>query len=219
MKDKTVGILGGMGPEATIDLFARIVKHTHAKKDDDHLRIIIDNNPKMPSRQDAILKGGESPVPAMRETARNLERAGADFIIIGANTPHYFYDEIKDAVRIPFLHIIEEAVKANINMIATGVIMRDNENFYRKLIEIVEEGQGECLLVYLTATKEVVNNRIDSDSRKELKKISTLEKLNEWTRQYPESYEKIQYGKQIAIDTSNVSAVVVAEQIREKYKL
>jgi aspartate racemase len=47
----------------------------------------------------------------MRETARNLERAGADFIIIGANTPHYFYDEIKDAVRIPFLHIIEEAAK------------------------------------------------------------------------------------------------------------
>ena len=106
MKDKTVGILGGMGPEATIDLFARIVKHTHAKKDDDHLRIIIDNNPKMPSRQDAILKSGEFPVTAMRETARNLERAGADFIIIGANTPHYFYDEIKDAVRIPFLHII-----------------------------------------------------------------------------------------------------------------
>jgi hypothetical protein len=63
----------------------------------------------MPSRQDAILKSGEFPVTAMRETARNLERAGADFIIIGANTPHYFYDEydeIKNAVRIPFLHII-----------------------------------------------------------------------------------------------------------------
>jgi aspartate racemase len=117
MKDKIIGILGGMGPEATIDLFARIVKHTHAKKDDDHLRIIIDNNPKMPSRQDAILKGGESPVPAMRETARNLERAGADFIIIGANTPHYFYDEIRNAVRIPFLHIIEEAAKETVKAV------------------------------------------------------------------------------------------------------
>jgi aspartate racemase len=117
MKDKVVGILGGMGPEATIDLFARIVKHTHAKKDNDHLRIIIDNNPKMPSRQDAILKGGESPVPAMRETARNIERAGADFIIIGANTAHYFFDDIKDAVRIPFLHIIEEAAKETIKTV------------------------------------------------------------------------------------------------------
>ena len=54
MREKVVGILGGMGPEATIDLFAKIVEETHAKCDEDHLRIIIDNNPKMPSRQDAI---------------------------------------------------------------------------------------------------------------------------------------------------------------------
>ena len=57
MKEKVVGILGGMGPEATIDLFAKIVEETHAKCDEDHLRIIVDNNPKMPSRQDAIMKG------------------------------------------------------------------------------------------------------------------------------------------------------------------
>lgn len=111
MKEKIVGILGGMGPEATIDLFARIVEETHAKCDEDHLRIIIDNNPKMPSRQDAILNGGESPVPAMVETAKNLKNAGADFIIIGANTAHYFYDEVSSQVDIPFLHIINEAVK------------------------------------------------------------------------------------------------------------
>jgi aspartate racemase len=117
MTDKIVGILGGMGPEATIDLFSRIVEKTHAQKDEDHLRIIIDNNPKMPSRQDAILKGTESPVPALCATARNLERAGADFIIIGANTPHYFYDDIVKAVRIPVLHIIEEAAKETIRVV------------------------------------------------------------------------------------------------------
>ena len=111
MKEKIVGILGGMGPEATIDLFARIVEETHAKCDEDHLRIIIDNNPKMPSRQNAILNNGESPVPAMVETAKNLKNAGADFIIIGANTAHYFYDEVSSQVDIPFLHIINEAVK------------------------------------------------------------------------------------------------------------
>lgn len=111
MHEKTVGILGGMGPEATIDLFSKIVEETHAKKDEEHLRIIIDNNPKMPSRQDAILKGAESPVPAMVDTAKNLQKAGADFIIIGANTAHYFYDEVAVQVDIPFLHIIDEAVK------------------------------------------------------------------------------------------------------------
>lgn len=111
MKEKVVGIMGGMGPEATIDLFAKIVEETHAKSDEDHLRIIIDNNPKMPSRQDAILKGGESPVPAMVATAENLKNAGADFIIIGANTAHYFYDDVSSQVDLPFLHIIDEAVK------------------------------------------------------------------------------------------------------------
>lgn len=117
MKEKIVGILGGMGPEATIDIFSRIVEETHAKSDEEHLRIIIDNNPKMPSRQDAILKGTESPGPAMAETARNLERAGADFIIIGANAAHYFYNDVKNAVKIPVLHIIEEAVKEAIRLV------------------------------------------------------------------------------------------------------
>lgn len=110
-REKVVGILGGMGPEATIDLFSRIVEETHAKCDEDHLRIIIDNNPKIPSRQDAILNGTESPVPAMVETAKNLKNAGADFIILGANTAHFFYDEVASQVDIPFLHIINEAVK------------------------------------------------------------------------------------------------------------
>lgn len=117
------------------------------------------------------------------------------------------------------LRIIEEAAKANISIIATGVIMRDNEVFYRKLIQTVEEGQGECLLVRLTATKEVLVNRIGDDSRKALQKISTPEKLNEWAQKYPESYEKIQYDKQITIDTSEMSAAEVAKQIIENYKL
>lgn len=111
MREKIVGILGGMGPEATADLFSKIILETKATKEEEHLRIIIDNNPKMPSRQDAILKNGESPVPAMIQTSKNLKNAGADFIIIGANTAHYFYDDIKKEIDIPILHIIDEAIK------------------------------------------------------------------------------------------------------------
>jgi aspartate racemase len=110
MSDKVVGILGGMGPEATIDLFAKIVKATNAKNDEDHLRIIIDNNPKMPSRLDAILKGGPSPVPAMVATAQNIERAGADFLLIAANTAHWFHADVQKGVKIPVLNMIEETV-------------------------------------------------------------------------------------------------------------
>ena len=111
MPEKIIGILGGMGPEATIDLFYKIIKSTPAGKDQEHLRIIIDNNPKIPDRTAAILGKGEDPLPALQETARNLEKAGADFIIIPCNTAHYFLPSIQESVKIPILNMIEETAK------------------------------------------------------------------------------------------------------------
>ena len=108
---KIVGILGGMGPEATADFFLKIIKLTPAKKDEEHLHIIIDNDPQIPDRTEAILKGGKSPLPALQKTAQNLERAGADFIVIPCNTAHYFFDEIEKMVNIPLLHMMREVSK------------------------------------------------------------------------------------------------------------
>lgn len=109
--EKVIGILGGMGPEATVELFARIVKETPASKDQDHLRIIVDNNPKIPDRTNAILGRGPSPLPEMIKTAKNLERAGADFIVMPCNTAHYYYDELSRSVNIPILNMVELAVR------------------------------------------------------------------------------------------------------------
>ncbi len=111
MPEKVIGVLGGMGPEATIDLFHKIIKFTAVEKDQEHLRIIIDNNPKIPDRTAAILGKGEDPLPALQNTAKNLEKAGADFIIIPCNTAHYFLSSIKKSVQIPILNMIEETVK------------------------------------------------------------------------------------------------------------
>jgi len=111
MPEKIIGILGGMGPEATIDLFYKIIKFTPAEKDQDHLRIIIDNNPKIPDRTAAILGKGKDLLPALQETAKNLEKAGADFIIIPCNTAHYFLPLIQESVKIPILNMIEEAAE------------------------------------------------------------------------------------------------------------
>lgn len=110
MAEKIIGILGGMGPEATVDLFQKIVAATPAKTDQEHLRIIIDNNPKIPSRQAAALEGGEDPTPMLVSTARNLERAGADFLVMPCNAAHIFFQPVADAVRIPVLHIADETV-------------------------------------------------------------------------------------------------------------
>jgi aspartate racemase len=108
--EKVVGIVGGMGPEATLDLFGKLLAATPARTDQEHLHILIDCNSKIPSRPKALLEGGPDPTPLLQATARNLERAGADVLLIACNTAHLFYDRIVTAVRIPVLHIVEEAI-------------------------------------------------------------------------------------------------------------
>ncbi len=110
-KSKIIGILGGMGPYATVDLFKKIIDMTPIEKEKDHLRIIVDNNPKIPSRGRYFAYGEESPVFEMTATAKNLEKAGADFLIIACNQAHHFYDDVQSQIKIPILNIIEEACK------------------------------------------------------------------------------------------------------------
>jgi len=109
---KTIGILGGMGPAATADLFAKLIAATDAKTDQDHFRILIDNNPRIPNRNDALAGRGPSPGPRLAEGARTLERAGADFLVIACNTAHAFQAEIEDAVSIPLISMIDATVDA-----------------------------------------------------------------------------------------------------------
>lgn len=115
MSEKIVGILGGMGPEATVDLMARVIRSTPAKDDVDHIRMIVDNNPKVPSRIKALLEGGgESPAPCLQGMARKLEAWGVDFLAMPCNTAHFYYREVQEAVTIPVLNMIELAVNATL---------------------------------------------------------------------------------------------------------
>jgi aspartate racemase len=111
MNDKIIGIIGGMGPEASASFFMRIVKATQVKKDQDHYRVIIDSNPKIPDRTEAILGIGDSPVNAMVETAQNLERAGVNVGCITCMTAHYFIDDLQRNVSYPILNAFIETRK------------------------------------------------------------------------------------------------------------
>ncbi|MBZ4688206.1 MAG: aspartate racemase [Clostridiales bacterium] len=111
MPGKTVGIIGGMGPEATVDLMKKIIKNTPAKVDEDHLRILVDNNPYVPSRVKAILGEGESPGPVMAEMAKGLVKWGAEILVIPCNTAHLYVGEVTDAVTVPVVNMIDETVK------------------------------------------------------------------------------------------------------------
>jgi aspartate racemase len=107
MSEKVIGILGGMGPEATLDCFAKIIKNSPAKKDQDHLRVIIDSNPKVPDRTAAIIGNGESPTPILVEGCHALERAGADFIIIPCVSAHFFLNDVQDQINLPIISIYD----------------------------------------------------------------------------------------------------------------
>ena len=112
-QEKCAGVLGGMGPDATVDFMNRLIRLVDAKEDADHIRCIVDNNPKVPSRIKALFEGGkEDPAPCLMDMARRLEAWGADFLAMPCNTAHHYYGHIQSAVRIPVLNMIELAAKA-----------------------------------------------------------------------------------------------------------
>lgn len=104
--EKVVGILGGMGPQATLDLMAKVMSATPTQSEKDHLRMLVDCNPKVPDRVASILAGGPDPAPVLVEMALGLVRQGADLLAIACNTAHHFHAAIQAAVPVPVLDMI-----------------------------------------------------------------------------------------------------------------
>lgn len=111
--DPVIGILGGMGPEATVDLMRRVIARTPARGDDDHIRMLVDNNPKVPSRIAALIdRTGADPGQELARMAKGLQAGGATALAIACNTAHAFAPQIVAAVDIPLLDMIELAAAA-----------------------------------------------------------------------------------------------------------
>lgn len=133
-----------MGPAATVDLMQRVINLTPAQDDQDHLRLLVDNNPQVPSRIAALIDGtGVSPVPTLRAMASGLERAGADFLVMPCNTAHHYHGEIADAVGIPFLDlraIVAARLQAQGGMTRVGLLASTALG----LIHLYEPSFGGC---------------------------------------------------------------------------
>jgi aspartate racemase len=104
-----LGVLGGMGPLATVDFLGKLVEETPARRDAEHIPVIVWSVPQIPDRPMAILEAGESPLPAMLAGIRTLKGAGATCIVIPCNTAHYWYDELVREGGLPILHIADAA--------------------------------------------------------------------------------------------------------------
>lgn len=107
-KMKTVGILGGMGPAATILLQQKVLEAVEAKDDADHVPLHVHQNPAVPSRIKALIeKTGESPGPTLQKMAQQLQAAGVHALAMPCNTAHWYASEVQAATNLPFLNMIE----------------------------------------------------------------------------------------------------------------
>lgn len=163
---KIVGVIGGMGPLATVDLYRKIVEHTLADCDQAHVRTIIDSNTNIPDRTAALLSGGESPVRELQSSARLLERAGAQVLVMPCHTAHCFYGEVQAAVQVPVLNMIQLTVQelkrrgvARAGLLATdgavqsGIYQRHFEGSGIELLLPDPEGQAALMDMIYSGVK------------------------------------------------------------------
>jgi aspartate racemase len=159
---KTIGIVGGMGPQATVDLFQKIVRATPARKDQDHIHIVIDDFPQIPDRTAFLLGKGETPLPYILKSVRLLETAGVHVLCMPCNTAHYFVEDIRNATPLPLMSIVETTLNEirgsfeafiEIGLLATDgtLIGRVYHNVFEsegyRIITPVDEEQRELMRI------------------------------------------------------------------------
>lgn len=135
-----IGVLGGMGPAATVDLFNKFVTFTAAQHDQEHIPLIISSIPDIPDRTAALMHAGRSPLPVMRDYLHKLEDAGAECIVIPCNTAHFWFQELKSVCHVDILSIVETTLsevaasgKTRVGLLATNATLY--MGLYQKGIE------------------------------------------------------------------------------------
>ena len=137
-----LGIVGGVGPAATVDFMDKIIRRTTAHRDQDHIRMIVEHNPQIPDRTDNLVHGGTDPTIPLYSACKKLEQAGADAIAIPCNTAHAFIDRIQPHLAVPILNMLELTVghivssypdRKNIGLLATTGTVQSG--IYRGVLE------------------------------------------------------------------------------------
>ncbi len=106
-----VGVLGGMGPLATIDFMHKMLLATPAASDQEHVPVVVSSIPQVPDRTEAFCGVGDSPVAAMVSSAQRLVGAGAGLVVIACNTAHLWFDDVQAAIGLPMLHLVDAALE------------------------------------------------------------------------------------------------------------
>ena len=177
-----------MGPSATVDLFNKIIFNTPAISDQDHLHIIINNNPKIPPRSNALIPGSETPLLELIKGAQMLQKAGADFIIMPCNTAHIWYQEISNSIYIPFYSMITNTVdqtliqmkEKNPRVLLLATHTTINTNLYQNAFQQT----AVSILIPSLTEQQVVNEAISSVKAGLIKTNPYLKDLNKIVDDY-----------------------------------
>ncbi len=109
---RLIGVLGGMGPLATVDFMQKLIEATPAERDQDHVPLIVYSVPQIPDRVGAAVAGSDEPLPAMLTGIRTLEQAGVEAIAIACNTAHAWYDQLAASTKVPIIHMAQAVIDA-----------------------------------------------------------------------------------------------------------
>ncbi len=159
MKNITVGVLGGLGPMASVYFYEMVVNMTDAKTDQEHVDMIITNRATTPDRTAFIIgNSNEDPSKILIDDAKKLEKYGVDFIVITCNTAHYFYEKIANSVNIPLVNIVDETIKhakdtnhkklgilATTGNIKTGLYQNMCEKYNIEYLVLDEDRQAQVM--------------------------------------------------------------------------
>lgn len=115
-----LGVLGGMGPLATLDFLRKVLDATPAQVDQDHVPVVTSSIPQVPDRTAAFRGLGESPLPALIASGERLKRAGAGLIVIPCNTAHLWFEPLQQALGVPMLHLIDAALDETVALVRPG---------------------------------------------------------------------------------------------------
>jgi len=141
-QQKILGVVGGVGPSATVDFMDKIIRHTPASRDQDHIRMIVDHDPTIPDRTAYLLGEGTDPTASLYAACKRLEAYGADFIAIPCNTAHAFVEPIQRDLTIPIINMLLETAQyvedhhggvKTIGLLATNGTLKSR--IYHDLIE------------------------------------------------------------------------------------
>ena len=163
-----IGVLGGMGPLATVDFFNKVLAATPAQGDQDHVPLLIQSDPRIAPRVAAILYGGRSPAPELLAGRDRLIAAGATALAMPCNTAHYWYEELSREGGLPILHMADAACDALGNAKRAGLLATEGTvaaGFYQSRLT----ARGiECLLSSRDQQRTLVLPAIEHVKRNEL---------------------------------------------------